>query len=111
MAEVILYGQWAPILKHVKASIHAEQVFCSITTEMKMFPQFARQPLLRELHRENYETSYHRNTAAGNLIRLQVIDPSNDSFIRLVLMTVECFIEAKEHDRKAYDFTQAIRGS
>jgi hypothetical protein len=105
MGEAMLEEHWSRILQHVNASIQAEQVFCSITTEMKWFPQIERQPILKELHAENYETSYHRNTAAGNLIRLQMTDGTDrDQHKRLILMTVECLLEAKEHDTKAYNF-------
>lgn len=82
----------------VNRSIRDEQVFCSITTQMSFMPQFSNQAALKTVHKENYETSYHRNTAAGNLCRLLTTDPHNEM---LILMTVECFIEAKEHDRKA----------
>lgn len=86
-----------PILSYVNRSIHAEQVFCSIVTQMTFLPQFSGQQALKTVHAENYETSYHRNTAAGNLYRLITEYPDN----QLVLMTVECFIEARRHDKTA----------
>jgi hypothetical protein len=94
-----LYPALSTVLDHVNASIHAEQVFCSITTEMKFIPSFKDQPPLAVVHRENYETSYHMNTAAGNLHRL--LTHGNHSDEMLILMTIECFIEAREHERKA----------
>lgn len=92
------HAVWEAVLRHVRLSIQAEQVFCSIVTEMKFLPQFAYQDALKIIHRENYETSYHRNTAAGNLRRLTKTSTADKM---LILMTVECFIETEEHDTKA----------
>ncbi|GMA51792.1 hypothetical protein GCM10025857_31490 [Alicyclobacillus contaminans] len=90
-------SQWQSVLRDVERSIYAEQVFCSYVTQMTFMPQFKDQPALRQVHRENYETSYHRNTAAGNLHRLAQFDEDE----LLVLMTVECFIETRKHDNTA----------
>jgi hypothetical protein len=103
------HGLWSQVLRPLSVSIYGEQVFCSITTEMKWLPGFRDNAELTALHRENYETSYHRNTAAGNLTRLawqeaQGRDPSK----RLVLMTVECLLEAREHDRRTAQHLRAL---
>lgn len=95
----MLYTSSAKVMRHVELSIQAEQVFCSIVTEMKFMPQFANDPNLATVHRENYETSYHRNTAAGNLQRLLALSGQPNEM--LILMTVECFIETHEHDKIA----------
>ncbi|MDB5085451.1 MAG: hypothetical protein JWN30_2337 [Bacilli bacterium] len=87
------------VLQHVERSIHFEQVFCSIVTEMKYMAPFQNQAGLQRVHKENYETSYHRNTAAGNLKRLTA--GAGASATQLILMTVECFLEAQEHDQNA----------
>ncbi len=104
-----LYPALSTVLSHIEASIHAEQIFCSIVTEMTYLPAFQDQPPLRKLHSENYETSYHRNTAAGNLQRL--LTGSGSSEERLILMTVECLLEAREHDQKAEDYLSQIKPS
>ncbi|WAH38747.1 hypothetical protein [Alicyclobacillus dauci] len=88
---------YSDVLNQIELSIKAEQVFCSIVTQMKYLPQFTDQAALRTVHRENYQTSYHRNTAAGNLERLV----AGDSDELLILMTVECFIETRQHDKVA----------
>lgn len=98
---------FAQVMRHVDRSIFAEQVFCSWVTQMNFLPQFANQPPLKIVHRENYETSYHRNTAAGNLHRLL----ANEWDEMLILMTVECFIEAKEHDKTAENALNQITAS
>jgi hypothetical protein len=107
----LIYGMeslWEKIYRRVQAAIYAEQIFCSITTEMKYLPAFKDQPPLRNVHRENYETSYHLNTAAGNLARLLSGAHSNREERMLILMTIECFIEADEHDRKAKQFLRQV---
>lgn len=102
-----LNGHFAEVLRQVKASIRAEQVFCSIVTEMKYLPQFKSQSALETVHKENYETSYHRNTAAGNLRRIV----SGEQEQLLILMTIECFIEAAHHDKNAENALNAIIGT
>jgi hypothetical protein len=102
-----LYPALSTVLSHIEASIQAEQIFCSIVTEMTYLPAFKDQPPLRQLHRENYETSYHRNTAAGNLQRF--LTGSGSSEERLILMTVECLLETHEHDRKAEDYLSQMK--
>jgi hypothetical protein len=91
------HTEFINVLGHIEESIHAEQVFCSIATQMTFLPQFKDQTDLETIHKENYETSYHRNTAAGNLARL--VTGETDEM--LILMTVECFVEAKNHDKAA----------
>lgn len=94
------------ILNHLEQSIHAEQFICSIVTEMKYMPPFKNQIALKKIHKENYQTSYHRNTADGNLKRL--ISGAGQSEHQLVLMTVECFLEADEHDQNIEDALQLM---
>lgn len=91
-------NEFAQVLHPTKSSIYAEQVFCSIVTQMKFIPQFSNQPVLKTVHAENYQTSYHRNTAAGNLHRLLEVNHSDEI---LILMTVECFAESHQHDKTA----------
>jgi hypothetical protein len=97
------------VLQHVEMSIHAEQVFCSIVTEMKYMPGFQNDPGLKTVHEQNYETSYHRNTAAGNLRRL--VAHGGPSKEQLILMTVECFLEAHDHDKRAETALQTLSAS
>lgn len=97
MPEAQMRSAWVHVKNELMESVHAEQVFCSIVTEMKRMPQFQHQPALANLHRQNYETSYHRNTAVGHLSRLQAGEPS----VALILMTVECLAEAARHDKSA----------
>lgn len=97
MEQLSIHTGYGNVLHCVELSIKAEQLFCSIVTQMKFLPQFKEQATLATVHKENYETSYHRNTAAGNLERLV----SGESDELLTLMTVECFIEARHHDKVA----------
>ncbi|WP_067933848.1 hypothetical protein [Alicyclobacillus kakegawensis] len=99
---------WQRLYRRVQSTLYAEQVFCSITSEMNYLPNFARQPVLRSLHAENYESSYHLNTAAGNLVRILAGAHSQRQQQRLVLMTVECFIEAREHMDKAAGYLRQL---
>ncbi len=93
---------WEMILQHLRHSIRAEQIFCSLTTEMKWLPTLANQPELAAVHKQNYETSYHMNTAAGNLLRLnRGWTWTDEDQTRLVVMTVECLLEAYAHLKQA----------
>lgn len=102
---------WEQVYRRICASIHAEQVFCSITTEMKYMPEFMNIPELATVHRENYETSYHKNTAAGNLLRLMMGAKTPEQEKLLVLMTVECLIEATHHHATAEQALTSMNAS
>lgn len=95
------------VQSHLESSIKAEQIFCSIVTEMTFLPQMKDSAGLKTVHKENYETSYHRNTGAGNLQRL--IDGQADEL--LILMTVECLIETHQHDKTAEKALEKIEVS
>ncbi|WP_026960995.1 hypothetical protein [Alicyclobacillus herbarius] len=109
MAEKMASFLWERLSRRIQSAIYAEQVFCSITTEMKFLPGFENQLELRSLHRENYETSYHLNTAAGNLARILAGAHDRHQERQLILMTVECFIEAREHMDKAEGYLGRLK--
>ncbi|GMA51221.1 hypothetical protein GCM10025857_25780 [Alicyclobacillus contaminans] len=94
------------VLGHLEASIYAEQVFCSVVTEMETLPMFQDQPLVASIHRENYETSYHRNTAAGHLQRS--LANSGVNIHQLMVLTVECLYETRAHDLKAETYLRQL---
>ncbi len=100
----MVHTSYADVLRHIDLSIWAEQMFCTVTTQMNFLRQFKDQPELKSLHKENYETSYHRNTAAGNLLRLVAGELDE----MLILMTVECFIESRNHDKAAQTALHSI---
>ncbi|SFU71568.1 hypothetical protein [Alicyclobacillus macrosporangiidus] len=60
MAYPAMSSIYAPVLHYVERSIHAEQIFCSIVTEMKFMPAFKDDPHLTEVHRQNYEKFYRK---------------------------------------------------
>ena len=107
MPESSARSAWVHVKNELLESVHAEQVFCSLVSEMKYMPQFQSQPALAELHKENYETSYHRNTAVGNLSRLQ----AGEAHDLPVLMTIECLVETARHDRLGEKALAAIRAA
>lgn len=102
------YTLWEHVFQNMSHCNYAEQVFCSLTTEMQYLPAFKNNPELQKLHKENYETSYHQNTAAGNLQRLMVGAKTHEQEKILVLITVKCMLEAKNHQSKAEDALKSL---
>lgn len=103
---------WADPLRDLRRSLYAEQIFCSLTSEMRAFPAFAEQPALDELHKENYETSYHRNTACGHLTRLYFAPPAAvEEFDRLTVMAIACVYNSRKHDKLAQAQFEALVAS
>jgi|GEM_PF-5766725 len=95
------YAVWDNVFQKLSACIYAEQVFCSLTTEMKFLPAFQDSSILKNIHTQNYETSYHQNTAAGNLQRLMMGATTAEQEKMLALVTVACMTEAKRHQNQA----------
>ncbi|QQE78155.1 hypothetical protein [Alicyclobacillus sp. SO9] len=104
----IAYTLFEHVFQNMSHCIYAEQVFCSLTTEMKYLPAFKDNPHLQALHKENYETSYHQNTAAGNLQRLMVGAKTREQEKVLVVVAARCMLEAKKHQAKADEALKTI---
>ncbi|MDI3326981.1 MAG: hypothetical protein QJR06_00340 [Alicyclobacillaceae bacterium] len=90
---------FAKILDHLRTSQYALAVLCSVSTQMKLLPAAAELPGLADLHRENYETGYHRLTAEGCVRRIL----AGDDHPTVVGIALRCMAEAAEHDRRARD--------
>ncbi|MDI3256829.1 MAG: hypothetical protein QJR01_03725 [Kyrpidia sp.] len=92
------------VADHLTASEYALAVLCSVSTQMKLLTITKDLPGLEELHRENYETGYHRLTAKGSIRRIL----AGDHHPTVVGIAVQCMHKAAEHDRRAADAIQRM---
>lgn len=70
---------------------------CGVSSLMHYVPALRRRPGFKELHRENYEISYHLTTAIGSA-RLILGGSREPGYFALV---VNCEREALEHQQRA----------
>ncbi|RYL97864.1 hypothetical protein EWH99_13275 [Sporolactobacillus sp. THM7-7] len=61
---------WQSVLNAVRRSLFAEEMVCSISTELYHIPQTRDLKGNNEMHRHLVPASYHRVTAAGSALRL-----------------------------------------
>jgi hypothetical protein len=78
----------------LQRSLFALEVQCSFATQMKLLEETKSLPGLRELHKHNYETSYHRTTALGCLSRIQ----NGERHPHVYGIMIRCMLESEEHD-------------
>ncbi|MBX6395160.1 MAG: hypothetical protein IRY98_05475 [Alicyclobacillaceae bacterium] len=95
------------ILDHLSASQYALTILCSVSTQMKLLPATKDLPGLNDLHRENYETGYHRLTAEGCVRRIL----AGDDHPTVVGISIHCMMKAAEHDRRAREAIDRMRSA
>lgn len=93
------------VLTHSQQSLYALEVQCSFATQMKLTESTKNLPGLQELHRHNYESSYHRTTAMGCLYRIL----SGERHRHVVGIMIHCMIESEEHDRASQQAIQQMK--
>lgn len=87
-------GTFHDVLRHFEQSMYALEIQCSFATQMKLIEETKKLPGLPELHKQNYESSYHRTTALGCLYRIL----SGERHPHVFGIMIRCMIESEEHD-------------
>jgi hypothetical protein len=82
------------VLDLMQKSLYALEIQCSFSTQMKLLEETKNLPGLRELHKHNYESSYHRTTALGCLYRIL----NGERHPHVFGIMIRCMIESEEHD-------------
>ncbi|MCY0870367.1 MAG: hypothetical protein OWT27_07230 [Firmicutes bacterium] len=95
---------WLHVFNELQESVYAQQVLCSITVDMATRDVFARQTACMTLHRENYETTFHRTVAAGHLSRLQ----AGEDAAELVQAATSALRLAALHDARGHRALKAL---
>jgi hypothetical protein len=89
-------NNWEPVLNSLLRSLHAEEMVCSMSSELYHIPQTQNVKGNNEMHNELVPASYHRISAAGSAHRL--LNGEQQQSLKDTL--VACIINAESRDKK-----------
>lgn len=98
-----------PVLQQLLGMLHGAQhtmsLQCGTSTLGWFLPAVKRLPGFKELHKENYEVSYHLSTACGSAHMLL----AGAGRPELLATIADCLREAREHEEKAREHCRRMR--
>jgi hypothetical protein len=83
----IFRQDWTAVLQLLNQSLYAEEMVCSMSTQLFVIPATADLKGNAEMHNHLVPASYHRVTAVGSAIRLQNGE-SHDTIIQILVSCV-----------------------
>jgi hypothetical protein len=89
-------NNWEPVLNSLLRSLHAEEMVCSMSSELYHIPQTQNLKGNNEMHNELVPASYHRISASGSARRLL----NGEQQQSLIDTLVACIINAENRDKK-----------
>jgi hypothetical protein len=89
-------NNWEPVLNSLLRSLHAEEMVCSMSSELYHIPQTQNLKGNNEMHNELVPASYHRISAAGSARRLL----NGEQQQSLIDTLVACILNAENRDKK-----------
>lgn len=100
--EQMMNPLWYHALGELKRSIYAEQVFCSVASQMAGISAFHAQESFQLIYKLCIDTCFHRNLACGHLIRLQHTAPGDEQAAQVVAqMAVRSLYLTRHFDKQA----------
>jgi len=97
-----MHPVWGPTLKYLKRSVYGEQVLLSIVEEMIGQADGENKATWLQVQDACRGSVYHRNGAAGHLVRLHFANPADKAEVQgLVAHTIACLYSAKQADKEA----------
>ncbi|WP_188623645.1 hypothetical protein [Caldalkalibacillus thermarum] len=100
-----LRQDWSVVYHHLQNSLFAEQMVCSMSTQLFFIPRTQDLEGNIEMHNHLVPASYHRITAAGSAYRLQ----SDEHHESIVETLVSCINNAKQEDKGVREGLQIMR--
>ena len=89
------YEYWSYVLGLIQQSLYAEQMVCSMSTQLFVIPETKDLEGNPEMHEHLEEAAYHRVTAAGSTTRLQL----GEYHESIIIILNECVQKSLEHDK------------
>lgn len=89
-------NNWEPVLNSLLQSLHAEEMVCSMSSELYHIPQTQNLKGNNEMHNELVPASYHRISATGSARRLL----NGEQQQSLIDTLVACILNAENRDKK-----------
>ncbi len=110
MNKIVMHPLWQRALGELKRSIYADQVFCSVASEMVSMDPFCTFAPFHHIHKLCWNTSFYRNSACGHLIRLHFIPRADEKEAAvLTRQVVYCLYQARYFDGQAGDSFDQIQ--
>jgi hypothetical protein len=101
----IFRQDWTAVLQLLNQSLYAEEMVCSMSTQLFVIPATADLKGNAEMHNSLVPASYHRVTAVGSAIRLQNGE-THESIIRIL---VSCVNNGLKRDQEVTKWLPIMR--
>ncbi len=92
-------NQWRQVLSLLQQSLYAEEMVCSMSTQLFHIPKTKDLKGNREMHNHLVPASYHRVTAVGSAHRLS----NGEEHETIVKTMTTCIMNAENQDKKVRD--------
>ena len=93
---------WEPILGLLQQSLYAEEMLCSISSELYHIPETQDLKGNNEMHNHLVPASYHRVTAVGSARRLVGGEQQNT----IIVTMATCIVNAENQDKGVREWLQ-----
>jgi hypothetical protein len=101
-----IYRQdWTAVLQLLNQSLYAEEMVCSMSTQLFVIPATANLKGNAEMHNHLVPASYHRVTAVGSAIRLQ----NGESHETIIQILVSCVNNGLKKDQEVMKWLPIMR--
>ncbi|MDN4074940.1 hypothetical protein [Fictibacillus terranigra] len=101
-----LYRQdWTAVLQLLNQSLHAEEMVCSMSTQLFHIPAAANIKGNAEMHNHLVPASYHRVTAAGSALRLR----NGETHASIIQTLTSCVNNALRQDQEVMKGLRIMR--
>jgi hypothetical protein len=101
----IFRQDWTAVLQLLNQSLYAEEMVCSMSTQLFVIPATANLKGNAEMHNHLVPASYHRVTAVGSAIRLQ----NGESHETIIQILVSCVNNGLKKDQEVMKWLPIMR--
>jgi hypothetical protein len=96
---------WTAVLQLLNQSLYAEEMVCSMSTQLFVIPATADLKGNAEMHNSLVPASYHRVTAAGSATRLQ----NGETHETIIRILVSCINNGLKRDQEVTKWLPVMR--
>nr|WP_276531404.1 hypothetical protein [Fictibacillus nanhaiensis] len=105
MNPYIFRQDWTAVLQLLNQSLYAEEMVCSMSTQLFVIPATADLKGNAEMHNHLVPASYHRVTAVGSAIRLQ----NGETHETIIQILVSCVNNGLKEDQEVMKWLPIMR--
>jgi hypothetical protein len=101
----IFRQDWTAVLQLLNQSLYAEEMVCSMSTQLFVIPATANLKGNAEMHNHLVPASYHRVTAVGSAMRLQ----NGETHETIIQILVSCVNNGLKKDQEVMKWLPVMR--